>query len=127
MFRLPRLISNPRLKDLAEIINNQEKDPLIKQIATNAIRLSGALVEVSGYKYGVLELNRLANLIESHYNINTEQKRMIMMVHQLSNSGDSIGMKQFGEAVNVLSDVYSNLDETQRKAYVTDALHPTNI
>ena len=125
VFRLPRLISNSRLRDLAEIINSQEKDPLIKQIATNAIKLSGALVEVSGYKYGILELVRLANLIENHYYLDSEQKRMILTVNQLSKQVDGVGMKQFGEAVTVLSDAYKNLNETQRKAYITDALHPS--
>ena len=127
VFRVPRVVSNLKLKNLADLINSQEEDPLIKQIAINAINLSGALIEISGYKYGLLELNRLASLIENYYYLNSQQTETISMIHQLCELDRGMSMRQFGQVVDALSNVYKNLDESRKRAFVTDVLHYTSF
>ena len=127
VFQIPRLISNSKLRDLADLIDNQEKDPLIKQIALNSLKLSGALIEISGYKYGLLELNRLSSLIESHYYLNSQQTETISMIHQLCKLDRGMSMRQFSQVVDALSNIYKNLDESRKRAFVTDVLHHTGF
>lgn len=126
-FRLPPFISNHKLATLNETIRQNEDDVLLQQICTNTIKLASSMLQVPNYKYGVLELNKIANIIENHYELNPIQKMELSFIHHASKYDKECSMSNFEEVIDRLNNLYNHLSQQQKLAYTTDMLHPSKI
>ena len=126
-FQLSPFISNHQLAILNETIRQNENDVLLQQICTNTIKLASSMAQVPNYKYGVLELNKIANIIESHYELTLIQKKEISFIHQVAKYENECSLNNFEEVINRLNNLYLHLSKQQKLAYTTDMLHPSTI
>lgn len=126
-FRLPPYISNPRLAMLNETIRHNENDVLLQHICTNTLKIANSMIQVPNFKYGVLELNKIANIIESHYELTPIQKKEISFIHQVAEYDKECSQHNFEDVINRLNNLYIHISQQQKFAFTTDTLHPTNI
>lgn len=69
--RIPDELSYPELERLNKTFL-MEDDPAIRSAATRAIKIANALCGIQAYTYAYLELNKIANILISYYQISKD-------------------------------------------------------
>lgn len=71
--RIPDKLSCPELERLSETFMKEE-DQAIRSAATHTIKIANALCGIKAYSYAYLELNKIANILVSFYQIRKERE-----------------------------------------------------
>lgn len=126
MFSLPHRIVDGELIPIENEIRNSNND-IVKNISHDALLLSDALAQNQEYGYSALELNKIANIVESQYDLSYDAQEDVNYIHRNSQSG-LCGMTHstWESIVSRVSNLFSRLKYTHRKNVLTDKVHPIN-